>query len=46
MNIVIIIGVVCLLILAYIKSKNDNDTKPSMGWTQRNGFITKINRKL
>ena len=45
MTIMIIIGVVCLLGLAYITSKEkwDNKTRPPKGWTQHNGFRTRIN---
>lgn len=46
MTIMIIIAVVCLLGLAYItaKEKWNNETRPPKGWTQHNGFRTRINK--
>ena len=44
--VMIIIGVVCLLGLAYITSKEkwDKYTRPPKGWTQHNGIRTIINK--
>jgi hypothetical protein len=47
MTMMIIIGVVCLLGLAYITSKEkwNNGTRPPKGWMQHNGFRTRINNQ-
>jgi hypothetical protein len=46
MTIFLIIGIICLIGLAYLTSKEkwDNNTRPPKGWIQNKGFRIKQNK--
>lgn len=48
MKIIIIIGVICLLGLSYIISKEKwyKNTRPPKGWTQHKDFRTRIKKNF